>query len=274
MIFVDGVDIGDVTDVALRDRRMLSADGIFVVVATISEQDGSSVAEPEVIFRGVPFVDEADKLARPAARRASTARSRARPRRTSARSTCSSRCSTTTSPRSSTRSSGAARWCCRSSSRSELRAVAIVWIAALLLLGAAAPASATDVSVDGTTLRIVDDRGEVNVLSVQFNGLGYDVYDDTSRLRAGAGCSAFEGRRHHVSCIAPLAVEKLQIDAGAGADFVLLDAIEVPVEATGGAGDDLIEGGGSADRLEGGAGNDAIIARPATTRSAAPRATT
>ncbi len=62
MIFVDGVDIGDVTDVALRDRRMLSADGIFVVVATISEQDGSSVAEPEVIFRGVPFVDEAEKL--------------------------------------------------------------------------------------------------------------------------------------------------------------------------------------------------------------------
>src|SRR3954452_20523058 len=49
MIFVDGVDIGDPTDVALRDRRMLSADGIFIVVATISEQDGSSVAEPEVI---------------------------------------------------------------------------------------------------------------------------------------------------------------------------------------------------------------------------------
>lgn len=62
MIFVDGVDIGDVADVALRDRRMLSADGIFVVVATISEQDGTSVAEPEVIFRGVPFRDEADKL--------------------------------------------------------------------------------------------------------------------------------------------------------------------------------------------------------------------
>jgi ribonuclease J len=62
MIFVDGVDIGDVTDVALRDRRMLSADGIFVVVATISEQDGSSVADPEVIFRGVPFTEEAEGL--------------------------------------------------------------------------------------------------------------------------------------------------------------------------------------------------------------------
>ena len=62
MIYVDGVDIGDPTDVALRDRRMLSADGIFVVVATISEQDGSSVAEPEVIFRGVPYAADADKL--------------------------------------------------------------------------------------------------------------------------------------------------------------------------------------------------------------------
>jgi ribonuclease J len=62
MIFVDGVEIGDVADVALRDRRMLSADGIFVVVATVDEQDGSSVAEPEVIFRGVPFPDEAEEL--------------------------------------------------------------------------------------------------------------------------------------------------------------------------------------------------------------------
>jgi ribonuclease J len=62
MVFVDGVDIGDVADVALRDRRMLSADGIFIVVATISEQDGRSVAEPEVIFRGVPFLDEAGEV--------------------------------------------------------------------------------------------------------------------------------------------------------------------------------------------------------------------
>jgi ribonuclease J len=62
MIFVDGVDIGDPADVALRDRRMLSADGIFIVVATISEQDGTPVADTEVIFRGVPFIDEAETL--------------------------------------------------------------------------------------------------------------------------------------------------------------------------------------------------------------------
>jgi ribonuclease J len=62
LVFVDGVDVGDIEDVALRDRRMLSADGIFIVVATVSEQDGRSVAPPEIIFRGVPFLDEADNL--------------------------------------------------------------------------------------------------------------------------------------------------------------------------------------------------------------------
>jgi len=61
-MFVDGVDIGEPDDVALRDRRMLSADGIFIIVATVSSDDGSSVAAPEVIFRGVPFVEEADGL--------------------------------------------------------------------------------------------------------------------------------------------------------------------------------------------------------------------
>ncbi len=62
MIFVDGVDIGDPADVALRDRRMLSADGIFIVVASVSEQTGESVVPPEVIFRGVPFIEQADEL--------------------------------------------------------------------------------------------------------------------------------------------------------------------------------------------------------------------
>jgi ribonuclease J len=62
MIFVDGVDIGDPDDVALRDRRALSADGVFIVVATISSDDGAQVAPPEIMFRGVPFVEESDGL--------------------------------------------------------------------------------------------------------------------------------------------------------------------------------------------------------------------
>jgi len=63
MIFVDGVEIGEMADVALRDRRMLSADGIFIIVVTVAGQDGlRSMADPEVIFRGVPFMDQADEL--------------------------------------------------------------------------------------------------------------------------------------------------------------------------------------------------------------------
>jgi len=62
VIFVDGVNVGEPDDVALRDRREISADGIFIVVATISSDDGSVVADPEVIFRGVAFPEEADAL--------------------------------------------------------------------------------------------------------------------------------------------------------------------------------------------------------------------
>jgi ribonuclease J len=62
VIYVDGVNIGEPDDAALRDRREISADGIFIVVATISSDDGSVVADPEVIFRGVAFLEEADAL--------------------------------------------------------------------------------------------------------------------------------------------------------------------------------------------------------------------
>jgi ribonuclease J len=62
VMYVDGVNIGEPDDAALRDRREISADGIFIVVSTISNDDGSVVADPEVIFRGVAFLEEADAL--------------------------------------------------------------------------------------------------------------------------------------------------------------------------------------------------------------------
>ncbi len=62
VIYVDGVNVGEPDDVALRDRRAISADGIFIVVATISTDDGSVVADPEVSFRGVSFLEEAGGL--------------------------------------------------------------------------------------------------------------------------------------------------------------------------------------------------------------------
>ena len=76
MIFVDGVDIGDPADVALRDRRMLSADGIFIVVATVSEQNGESVAAA----RGDLPRRAVHRAGRRARRRTSATRSSARSR--------------------------------------------------------------------------------------------------------------------------------------------------------------------------------------------------
>jgi ribonuclease J len=61
-MYVDGVNIGDPDDAALRDRREISADGIFIVVVTVSGDDGSIVADPEVILRGVAFLDDADSI--------------------------------------------------------------------------------------------------------------------------------------------------------------------------------------------------------------------
>ena len=62
VIYVDGVNIGEPDDAALRDRREISADGIFIVVTTVSSDDGTVVADPEVIFRGVAFMEEAGGL--------------------------------------------------------------------------------------------------------------------------------------------------------------------------------------------------------------------
>jgi ribonuclease J len=62
VVYVDGVNVGEPDDVALRDRREISADGIFIVVATISADDGSVVADPEAIVRGVALPDGEEAL--------------------------------------------------------------------------------------------------------------------------------------------------------------------------------------------------------------------
>jgi ribonuclease J len=62
VVYVDGVNVGEPDDVALRDRREISADGIFIVVATISADDGSVVADPEAIVRGVSLPEGEEAL--------------------------------------------------------------------------------------------------------------------------------------------------------------------------------------------------------------------
>ena len=62
MTFVDGLGVGDVHDVALRDRRRLSEDGVLIVVATLAQANGAAglTAPPELIARG--FGDGAEPL--------------------------------------------------------------------------------------------------------------------------------------------------------------------------------------------------------------------
>jgi len=54
---VDGLGVGDVKDVALRDRRKLSEDGVLIIVATVAHEDGVP-ARPELIARGFAGADE------------------------------------------------------------------------------------------------------------------------------------------------------------------------------------------------------------------------
>ena len=71
--FVDGLGVGDVEDVALRDRRRLSEDGVLIVVTTVALAGaGADIAPPELIARGVgededligELRDEADRIVR------------------------------------------------------------------------------------------------------------------------------------------------------------------------------------------------------------------
>ena len=60
--FVDGLGVGDVRDVALRDRRRLSEDGVVIIVATVGATNGGVASPPELIVRGfgdaTPLLDE------------------------------------------------------------------------------------------------------------------------------------------------------------------------------------------------------------------------
>jgi ribonuclease J len=58
-VFVDGLGIGDVSEVVLRDRRILADDGIIVCVVTIDSQTGALLAGPDLISRGFVYEDGA-----------------------------------------------------------------------------------------------------------------------------------------------------------------------------------------------------------------------
>ena len=61
-VFVDGYGVGDVGSVVLRDRRHLAQDGMVVVVASMSGEDGALVSGPDIITRGFVYVKESEGL--------------------------------------------------------------------------------------------------------------------------------------------------------------------------------------------------------------------
>lgn len=61
-VFVDGLGIGDVGQVVLRDRQHLARDGFFIVVVAVDHETGDLLREPDVVSRGFVFMRDADEL--------------------------------------------------------------------------------------------------------------------------------------------------------------------------------------------------------------------
>ncbi|MEW5908111.1 MAG: ribonuclease J, partial [Patescibacteria group bacterium] len=63
-VMVDGLGVGDVKEVVLRDRQMLSQDGIFVIITVIDSQTGKVKNSPDIISRGFIYLRESQELLR------------------------------------------------------------------------------------------------------------------------------------------------------------------------------------------------------------------
>jgi ribonuclease J len=61
-VYVDGLSVGEVGEVVLRDRRALANDGMFMVVVTVDKQTGTVIGKPEIVTRGFTPLNEKDPI--------------------------------------------------------------------------------------------------------------------------------------------------------------------------------------------------------------------
>ena len=68
-VYVDGLSVGEVGEIVLRDRRALANDGMFMIVVTVDKQTGKVLGQPEIITRGFVHLNEQDPIIQGAASR-------------------------------------------------------------------------------------------------------------------------------------------------------------------------------------------------------------
>ncbi len=61
-VFVDGLSVGDVGQIVLRDRKVLSQDGILMVVLTVDKETGQPLAGPDIVSRGFVYMRDSEAL--------------------------------------------------------------------------------------------------------------------------------------------------------------------------------------------------------------------
>jgi ribonuclease J len=63
-VFIDGLGVGDVGEVVIRDRQVMAQDGMFVIIITLNRRDGKLVNQPDIISRGFIYMKGNDDLIR------------------------------------------------------------------------------------------------------------------------------------------------------------------------------------------------------------------